>query len=368
MRRREFILALGSNAVCAAMKTGGLEEAASMVQQTVAAGKIRAAALYVSTPGGAFQRGFGAAKTPDAIFLIASITKPMTAAGVMKLVDAGELRIDDPIRKFIPEFSEGDRSLITIRHALTHTSGLPDQLPENVELRQRHAPLSEFVKHSIRTPLLFKPGARHKYQSMGILLAAEVAQRITRKPFPEFLDEAVFRPLGMTRTALGLGRFKIPETMQCQVTEAPGMYGGGSSDARSWHWNSPYWRNLAAPWGGAHSTGPDIAKFLGYFLKPHAGFLKPQTAASMIVNQAGNVDHPWGIGFAMKPGSFGRGCSSKTFGHSGATGTLAWADPATGRVFVLLTTLPAEQSRPLVINPVSDKVSEASVEAKRTGI
>jgi CubicO group peptidase (beta-lactamase class C family) len=80
------------------------------------------------------------------------------------------------------------------------------------------------------------------------------------------------------------------------------------------------------------------------------------------------VDHPWGIGFAMKPGSFGRGCSSKTFGHSGATGTLAWADPANGRVFVLLTTLPAEQSRPLVINPVSDKVSEASVEAKRTGI
>jgi CubicO group peptidase (beta-lactamase class C family) len=192
---------------------------------------------------------------------------------------------------------------------------------------------------------------------MGILLAAEVAERITRQLFPAFLDEAVFRPLKMSRTALGLGRFKIPETMQCQVDHAPGLYGGGAADAKAWHWNSPYWRNLGAPWGGAHSTGPDIGRFLEYFLKLRAGVLKPQTAASMIVNQAGSVDHPWGIGFAVKPGTFGRGCSPKTFGHSGATGTLAWADPENGRVFVLLTTLPADESRKLVINPVSDMIS-----------
>ena len=96
MRRREFLLALGANAVSAAIKTADLEEAASLVQQTITAGKVRAASLYVSTPGGTFQRTFGPAKAPDAIFLIASITKPMTAAGVMKLVDAGELRLMRP--------------------------------------------------------------------------------------------------------------------------------------------------------------------------------------------------------------------------------------------------------------------------------
>ena len=361
MHRREFLFATAASALSTATKPGGVEEAALLIQQTVAAGKVRAASLYVRSPAGVFERGFGAAKAPDAIFLIASITKPMTAAGLMKLVDAGELRLDDPVRKFIPEFSEAGRGQITIRHVLTHTSGLPDQLPGNVALRQRRAPLPEFVKETIRTPLLFQPGTRHQYQSMGILLAAEVAQRITGRPFPEFLDEAVFRPLGMTRTALGLGRFQIPETMQCQVDQAPGLYGGGAADAKNWDWNSPYWRNLAAPWGGAHSTAPDIARFLGYFLKPKDGPLRPATAASMIVNQAGGVDRAWGIGFAVKPGSFGRACSPKTFGHSGATGTLAWADQVTGRVFVILTTLPAERSKPLVIGPVSDKVSEAAV-------
>jgi beta-lactamase class C len=152
MRRREWLLTFGAQAVYAAMKTGNVEQGASLVQKAVADGKVRAASLYVRDPDGDLQRAFGAAETPEAIFLIASITKPMTAAGVMALADRGELRLDDPVRKFIPEFSEGDRSLITMRHVLTHTSGLPDQLPENVELRKRHAPLSEFVKHTIRTP------------------------------------------------------------------------------------------------------------------------------------------------------------------------------------------------------------------------
>jgi len=121
-----------------------------------------------------------------------------------------------------------------------------------------------------------------------------------------------------------MGRFKIDDTMRCQVTQAPGLYGGGTSDTKSWDWNSPYWRNLAAPWGGAHSTGPDIARFLASFMKPDGRVLKPATAAAMIVNQTGIPDQMRGIGFVVKPGSFGRACSAKTFGHSGATGTIAW--------------------------------------------
>ena len=104
-----------------------------------------------------------------------------------------------------------------------------------------------------------------KYQSMGILLAAEIAERVSGEPLPKFLERELFLPLGMKRTAFGLGRFSIPDTAQCQVDAAPGLYGGGTTDAKSWDWNSPYWRNLAAPWGGAHSTGPDIATFLGAF-------------------------------------------------------------------------------------------------------
>jgi beta-lactamase class C len=342
------------------LRKGKLDEAARLVEKSADQGKVRAATLCVRQGSYKFQRAFGEAKTPDAIFLIASITKPMTATGIMILADRGELRLSDPVHKFIPEFSEGDRKLITIRHVLTHTSGLPDQLPENVELRRRHAPLQEFVERAIKTPLLFKPGAQVKYQSMGILLAAQVAERITGKPFPQFLARELFGPLGMNRSALGLGRFKIPETAQCQVDQAPPLYGGGSGDTKTWDWNSPYWRNLAAPWGGAHSTGPDIAKLLEYFLDPDGKLLKKGTAASMIADQNHGLNEPWGVGFSVKPGSFGRACSPKTFGHGGSTGTIAWADPATKLTCVVLTTLPARVSNKILLKPVSNLVSESA--------
>ncbi|HEU0142156.1 MAG TPA: serine hydrolase domain-containing protein [Bryobacteraceae bacterium] len=358
MRRRDIVLGMGSIMSGRAAEHPMLEQGISLLRQSADAGEVHAATLYTGMAGRTHRFGFGRARSPEEVFLIASITKPMTAAGVMVLADRGELALDDPVQKFIPEFSEGDRKLVTMRHLLTHSSGLPDMLPENVELRRRQAPLQEFVKGAIRTPLLFKPGTRVQYQSMGILLAAEVARRITGQPFPEFLDSQVFGPLGMKHTALGLGKFRIEDAARCQVENAEPLYGGGSKDTAKWDWNSPYWRNLAAPWGGAHSNGPDIARFLGYFLEPDGRVLKPATAAAMIVNQTEGLNEPRGIGFVVKPGSFGSRCSIKTFGHGGSTGTLAWADPQTKTVCVVLTTLPARVSNAKLLKPVSDRVSE----------
>jgi CubicO group peptidase (beta-lactamase class C family) len=370
MKRRLFLYqtlgALGVSAACsepevepaaALLDEAKLNAASAHIQKWEDEGDLRAASLTVGRGSASVAHGFGEAKDPNTIFLLASITKPMTAIGMMVLADRGELKIEDPVHKFIPEFTEGDRKDITIKHILSHTSGLPDQLSENVELRQRLAPLEEFVKLSIKTPLLFKPGTEVKYQSMGLLLASEVAQRITKKPFRDFLKEVVFAPLGMNHTALGVGDFKIAETAQSQVDKAPALYGGG--DNSTWDWNSQYWRDLGAPWGGAHSTGGDLTKLLNYFLDPDDRVLKPATAQSMIVDHNRGLNKPWGIGFAVEPGSFAKGCSDRTFGHSGATGTLFWADPATKLTFVMLTTLPSNVSQRPLIQPVADLVSEA---------
>jgi len=368
MRRRDFLQRTMALTVALTaplqrlLKRGRLDEAAGLVQKFVDAGRLNAAVLHVRQDSHTFRRAFGEAKTPDTIFLLASITKPMTAVGMMVLADRGELRLSDPVHKFIPEFTEGGRKFITIKHLLTHTSGLPDQLPENIELRKRYAPLEEFVDRTIKVPLLFKPGARVEYQSMGLLLAAEVAERITNTPFRRFLDETVFEPLGMTRTALGLGRFQIKDTVLSQADEADNLYGGGAEDTSGWNWNSEYWRDLGAPWGGAHSTGPDLANLLQYFLDPDDRVLKKATAAAMLVNQNEGLDRPWGIGFELNSplNTFGRACSPRTFGHSGATGTLAWADPATRLTCVILTTWPARASKDILITPVSDLVSESA--------
>ena len=130
-----------------------------------------------------FARAYGAAKV-DTPFLVASLTKPMTVSAVMLLRDRRQLELTDPVKQFLPQFQGDGREAITIKHLITHTSGLPDMLPENVELRKRHAPLSEFVERTCRTGLLFQPGEQVRYQSMGILLAAAIVEKITAQPLP----------------------------------------------------------------------------------------------------------------------------------------------------------------------------------------
>ena len=96
---------------------------------------------------------------PDTMFLVASVTKPVTSTAAMMLVERGHIRLDDPVCSIVPEFGDGGpRDKILVRHLLSHTSGLPDQLPENRELRSRHATLDDFLKKIYRTPILFEPG------------------------------------------------------------------------------------------------------------------------------------------------------------------------------------------------------------------
>ena len=357
MKRRRFVASSLAAAASVATARGDIEAASRLVARHVDSGAVRGAVLDVRTRDRTFSESYGTATDPDAIFLLASITKPMTAAGVMLLADRGELRLADPVHRFIPEFREGARARVTVRHLLTHTSGLPDQLPENVELRKRNAPLGEFVERTIRTSLLFEPGTRYSYQSMGILLAAELCQRITGTPFPEFLASDLFGPLGMRRTALGLGPFALQETQRSQVEQGPPHGGLGRPEAAHWDWNSRYWRDLASPWGGAHASASDVARFFAEFL-PGEGTraLRGETAALMVRDHTARLGRSRGLGFALGTGA-GAGCSERTFWHGGATGALAWADPATGGRCVLLTTLPARVANELVIRPVSDSVS-----------
>ena len=340
MRRRDFL----AGAAAFAFDPQKMSEAVKLVRNATASHYLTAAALEVQRDGAVETDLNG-----TGVFLLASISKPMTASGVMILVDRGQLSLGDPVRKFIPEFHGGDRDLVSVRHLLTHSSGLPDMLPENTELRRRHALLKDFVAATCKTPLLFKPGSEVRYQSMGILLAADIAERVTRRPFRDFLADEVFRPLGMRQTSLGLGGRRIADTEQCQVS--------GDED---WSWNSPYWRNLGAPWGGVHSTARDVTMFLKAFLDPDGRVLKRETMAAMTTNQTAGLNKPWGLGWSVEAGTFGKACSARTFGHAGSTGTLGWCDPAKRTTFVLLTTRPLAESESKLIRPVSDLVSEAA--------
>jgi beta-lactamase class C len=362
MKRRTFIMGgLGSALslpLLGAMKQEKFDAAAAALAKAVEEGRLHAASLCVRHGKDEFVRSFGAAKTPDAMLLLASITKTMTAAALMTLVDREKLRLEDPVSKVLPEFSAGPRDRITLRQLLTHVSGLPDQLPENQALRKGHATLAQFVEATVRTPLLFEPGARFSYSSMGILLASEVGRRITGLDFRDVVDRAVFQPLEMKRSALGLGRFARDEMIRNQVERAAPEAGSGDSSAKDWDWNSPYWRELGSPWGGAHGSAPDVARFFAEFLHPTERMLKPDAARRMVTNHNAEGIVPRGLGFSLGARAGSPGCSEKTFGHSGSTGTLAWADPATDTVFVVLTTLPASV-QPHPLRAASDLVAKA---------
>lgn len=355
-RRDTFALSLAALATPARASDSTMQNAFELIQTQIDNGTLHHAVLHAQKGAEVTVKAFGKAK-PDSMFLLGSITKPLTAAAVMVLVDRGEVKLSDAAVKVLPKFNEGARKDITIEQLLTHTSGLPDQLEANNALRARHAPLVEFVKGAVRTPLLFAPGTQYHYQSMGILLAAEIVERVTKTPLPKFLQEHVFTPLGMKRTVLGLGTFAKADMVPMQTEHAAPEAGGGDPNAREWDWNSVYWRNLAAPWGGAHSTAADIATFLRSFMHPEGKALREPTARLMITDHTPKLEAHRGIGFMIGPAGLGKGCSARTFGHSGSTGTLAWADPATDTSFVLLTALPKNVSGELLLYPVSDLIA-----------
>ncbi|MBS0261693.1 MAG: beta-lactamase family protein [Planctomycetes bacterium] len=363
MKRRTFVqwslaTALGAP-VSAASQSQRFDEAAEILEKATGSGQISSATMYVKQKETSYSRRFGKLASDQAMFLLGSITKPICVTALMTLFDRGEFKLADRVQKYLPQFQGAGRDQVTMEHLLTHVSGLPDQLPENNALRRQHAGLPEFVDQALRTPLKFAPGTRYQYSSMGILLATEVARVISGKAILEFVNRSVFERLGMKHSALGLGAFTLDEFVPCQTEFAAPEAGAGDPAAKDWDWNSRYWRSLGAPWGGAHASAADLALFLSEFLGAQGQVVQPETARLMVTNRNGAGLTPRGLGFDVGPTAGSPGCSERTFGHTGSTGTLAWADPATDTVCVILTSLPGGAVQPHPRGLASARVAAA---------
>lgn len=350
MKRRTILqcglaATLGSP-LLAALQQARLDGAADVLKRATAQGQVSAAVLHVSRKDFSLTRVFGTARDENAMFLLGSISKPIAVTALMTLFDRGEFQLDDRVKRYIPQFTGDGRDAVTMQHLLTHVSGLPDQLTENDALRKQHAPLSEFVAHAIRTPLQFAAGSRYQYSSMAILLASHVAERISQTDILTLVDRSVLQPLGMKHSAQGLGRFKQTDMVPVQTEFAAVEAGGGDPHAKDWDWNSSYWRKLGAPWGGTHASAPDVGAFLAEFLWAKGAAVRPDTARIMITNHNRSGQTPRGLGLNVGRAAGSADCSEETFGHSGSTGTLAWADPASRTICVVLTSLPARAVRP----------------------
>jgi CubicO group peptidase (beta-lactamase class C family) len=370
MNRRDILMATGATMIASQLpaRAAGanwdkakLEEAAAVMADWIKDGRVAGASILVTQAKNRFARDFGTAKGPEPIFLLASITKPMTAAAVMTLVNSGELSLDDKVTKFFPSFTGDGRETITVRNLLTHTAGLPDMLSNDEQLRQQHAALSQYLQGALVAPLKFPPGTKYSYASMGILISAEIAQKITGKPIADLVEERIFRPLGMRRTSFGLRGRSNATTVPSQA--APAATDDGKKSWNDWNWNSPYWRDLGAPWGGALGSAADINRFYREFLDLRGSIMKPSYEEMMITNQSPAGVKASGLGFDLPPNIGAPACGPRTFGHNGSTGTYSWADPDTGTICVVLTSLYEAAVHPHPTHLVGDLVAQAVAKA-----
>jgi len=320
------------------------------------------AALLVARHGKMIEPRFFGKQGPEpdappirrnAIFLLASITKPVVYLAAMKLVERGLLCLSDKVTRYLPDFAAHHKEEILISHLFTHTSGLPDMLPNNTELRKAHAPLEEFTRAAIRdTVPLFAPGTRLSYQSMGTLVVSEIIQKISGQSINAFLKQELFDPLRLKSTALGSKGLDADRIVRVQVPE----YQAGSD----YGWNSAYWRELGAPWGGMFSTPEDFAAIcqlmLGQGKFGDQRLFAPGTIKMITTNRLDDYPdlpegvrrtQPWGLGWRMNhmglPGSWGDLLGRHTYGHFGATGTMFWIDPETQGFCLMFTSM--EHSR-----------------------
>jgi len=178
------------------------------------------------------------------------------------------------------------------------------------------------------------------------LLAARIAEKLADCEIRTLVNETVFDRLAMTRSAQGLGKFRKEDFVAVQTERAAPESGGGDPEAKSWDWNSDYWRMLGAPWGGTHASAPDLGKLFAEFLQPTGAVVKPSTARLMIENHNPPGLTARGLGWSVGTSAGNRMASPETFGHTGSTGTLAWADPRSQTVCVVLTSLPARAVTP----------------------
>ena len=142
---------------------------------------------------------FNAAVTPQTVFEIGSVSKQMTAAGIMLLVEDGNIDLDEKISAYLPKTPDAWKN-VTVRHLLTHTSGVKSYSSLDGFELWRHLSTDDFIKQLSPYPLEFTPGEKNIYSNSGFTLLGHIIEARSGKPYMEFMRERIFRPLGMTKT------------------------------------------------------------------------------------------------------------------------------------------------------------------------
>jgi CubicO group peptidase (beta-lactamase class C family) len=328
------------------------------MQRYVESGDLAGAVTVVGNKGGILhQEAVGyrelADQSPmrqDTLFRIASMTKPITAIGIMILVDERKLSPEDDVAKHLPEFANATLAggkkparPVKIRDLLTHTGGLPNYPKEFAEIySKRDRTLAETTKAVAGLPLLFEPGSKWQYCNSGIDTLGRVIEVISGESYESFLKKRIFDPLRMNDTVF------YPSAEQRKRLAITYKKSGGKLVPEMSLIGLPEKAKHPIPAGGLISSGTDLGRL--YTMMLNKGELNGQrilsekSVAEMTRTQTGDLvtgfvpGMSFGFGWAVvkEPKGVTGMLSPGTFGHGGAFGTQAWIDPKQDLFMVLL--------------------------------
>jgi serine-type D-Ala-D-Ala carboxypeptidase len=360
----------------AGMSAERLRRAVQVAERSVAAGETQALVVLAARRGAiVLQEAFGRLTPyadapplpPDAIYPIASITKPITATVVMALVEDGLIGLNRPVQEYLPEFVGVGKDRVMVHHLLTHTSGL---LEEDVDRHvagkrgvvavpppdpTQHPLVHAYLYLGYDAPLWKAPGVEMSYNSYGYELLGEIVRRVSHQSLADFARERIFDPLGMKSTFYVPPESVWPRIVQ-RPLDAPSAIGVALLAGFVTGLEAPEFRET--PWAGAgvYTTALDLATFGQMFLNrgryADARILSPASVGEMTRNQIPGIggrngdeyfpEASWGLGWdvhgnkrALADASL---LSPRAFGHGGHMGTKLWVDPVYDVVAVHLLT------------------------------
>ena len=269
--------------------------------------------------------------TPDTIFDLASLTKPFTATCVMRLVERGQVRLNDAVARYLPEFARNGKQEITVRQLLTHFSGLPADL----ELKPSWSGYARALQLAYDTEPVMPPGSGFLYSDINYIVLGELVARVSGVTLDTYAATHIFAPLKMETT-----RFNPPAEWRARTAStAPDAHGvilRGMVD-------DPTARRMGGVAGhaGLFSTADDLARFAQAMLDRDGRLLSPVSIEKMTTPQQPATSTVLrGLGWDIdSPFSTNRGelLPVGSFGHSGFTGTSIWIDPVTQTYIILLS-------------------------------
>lgn len=343
----------------ASLDRAALDQLAERIQRDVDSGLLSAAQFALALEGDVVEEQVFGEAGPDTRFCLFSATKPFVASTVWRLIAAGDLDPAQPVTTWFPAFGDNGKGDVTLEQVMLHTSGFPTAPMGPAHWSSRAARQERMAARRLN----WEPGTRYEYHPTAAhWVLAELIENVTGTDFRDAVHELVTEPLGLGRI-VGIPLDEQDDIAPLQLVGEPAtseelMAAFGvpalpatevTDDAVS-RFNEPEVRAVGVPGGGGFAHAADVARFYQALLHGADDVWPADLLEDVTTNVRNHLPDPAGVpanrtlgllvagndGFANVRG-FGRTVSPRAFGHNGAGGQIAWADPATGLSFAFLT-------------------------------